>query len=182
MVPQRCGTFSPFIFVLTGLFLRLWPPSASLSCQFPWPMAALRVCIWVQFVQLQSVTEALFKKKRVMISVSSLNPPSCKQFHSHRGSWTAGGGFLSQSPAEQRAGCPFCILCTSTAWGWGRALDQGPRCRAFLPRSETLALLPTGTFRVNVGQREHQQSIRDQERSTFGLFVSLVCELATLSQ
>lgn len=110
------------------------------------------------------------KKRRIPVSWKRAFsfPPLHKQFRSHRGSWTAGGGFGSPSPAGPRAGCPSCILCTSTAWGWGRARGRGPRCRAFPPRSETPALLPVGAFTVNVGQREHESSIRDQDRSTSG--------------
>lgn len=45
----------------------------------------------------------------------SFHLPSRKPLHIHQGSWTAGGGFWSQSPAEQCVGCPSCILCIGTA-------------------------------------------------------------------
>lgn len=153
----------PFISALSGLFYDFDPLLPLYPVSLYWPAAALGVCIWVQFVQLRSVTEALFKKKthkkggfQCPGKRAFSFPPLHKQLRSLQDSWTAGGGFGSQSPAEPHAGCPSCILCTSTAWGWGRALGRGPRCRASPPRSETLALLPTGAFRLSVGQREHE--------------------------
>lgn len=169
----------PFISVLTGLisfFMTLTLYCLSMLPVFTdprqlWESASgSNLCnseAW-QRPYLKKKKKKTNKKRRIPVSFSF--PPSHKQLRSHQDSWRAGGGFGSQSPAEPHAGCPSCILCTSTAWGWGRALGRGPRCRASRPRSETLALLPTGAFRVNVGQREHENSIRDQDRSTSGSF------------